>query len=131
MNKVYKVIWSKARNCYMVVSELAKRNGKNTSATTTDKRRKLTAGIAMAAMALTLNLGTVGTVEAAPGFEGGQGAKAFGENSVAVGTNAKAGRAQTEAQATAYDELKHIIKNNSELTSVDAVKNAMDYNSLI
>ena len=131
MNKVYKVIWSKARNCYMVVSELAKRNGKNTSATTTDKRRKLTAGIAMAAMALTLNLGTVGTVEAAPGFEGGQGAKAFGENSVAVGTNDKAGRAQTEAQATAYDELKHIIKNNSELTSVDAVQNAMDYNSLI
>ena len=131
MNKVYKVIWSKARNCYMVVSELAKRNGKNTSTTTTDKRRKLTAGIAMAAMALTLNLGTAGTVEAAPGFEGGQGAKAFGENSVAVGTNAKAGRAQTEAQATAYDELKHIIKNNSELTSVDAVQNAMDYNSLI
>ena len=135
----------------MVVSELAKRNGKNTSATTTDKRRKLTAGIAMAAMALTLNLGTVGTVEAASAVmvnpsntsqrvgtasgtdavAGGQGAQAFGNNSVAVGTNAKVGRAQTEAQATAYDELKHIIKNNSELTSVDAVQNAMDYNSLI
>jgi len=32
MNKVYKVIWSKVRNCYMVVSELAKRNGKCSSA---------------------------------------------------------------------------------------------------
>ena len=28
MNKIYKVIWSKIRNCYVVVSELAKRNAK-------------------------------------------------------------------------------------------------------
>ena len=31
MNKIYKVIWSKARNCYVVVSEMAKRNGKCSS----------------------------------------------------------------------------------------------------
>ena len=31
MNKVYKVIWSKVRNCYVVVSELAKRQGKSSS----------------------------------------------------------------------------------------------------
>lgn len=31
MNKIYKVIWSKAKNCYVVVSELAKRNGKCSS----------------------------------------------------------------------------------------------------
>ncbi|MBQ5343658.1 MAG: hypothetical protein J6F33_00490, partial [Acidaminococcaceae bacterium] len=31
MNKIYKVIWSKVRNCYVVVSELAKRNGKCSS----------------------------------------------------------------------------------------------------
>ena len=29
MNKIYKVIWSKTRNCYVAVSEIAKRNGKN------------------------------------------------------------------------------------------------------
>ena len=29
MNKIYKVIWSKARNCYVAVSEIAKRNGKS------------------------------------------------------------------------------------------------------
>ncbi len=29
MNKVYKVIWSKAKNCYVVVSELAKIQGKS------------------------------------------------------------------------------------------------------
>lgn len=28
MNKIYKVIWSRVRNCYVVVSELAKRAGK-------------------------------------------------------------------------------------------------------
>ena len=31
MNKIYKVIWSKAKNCYVVASELAKRNGKSSS----------------------------------------------------------------------------------------------------
>ena len=29
MNKIYRVIWSKAKNCYVVASELAKRNGKS------------------------------------------------------------------------------------------------------
>ena len=116
MNKVYKVIWSKVRNCYVVVSELAKRNGKNTG--TIDKRRKLTAGIAMFAMALTLNLGSVGVTEAAgsifvtdspttataPGdnaLAGGNGAKASGISSVAIGTNAKTGKlSEGEAQST-------------------------------
>ena len=31
MNKIYKVIWSRVRNCYVVVSELAKRAGKEKS----------------------------------------------------------------------------------------------------
>ena len=29
MNRIYKVIWSKAKHCYVVASELAKRNGKS------------------------------------------------------------------------------------------------------
>ena len=31
MNKIYKVIWSKTRNCYVVASELAKRHTKGGS----------------------------------------------------------------------------------------------------
>ena len=31
MNKIFKVIWSKARNCYVVVSEIVNGNGKNKS----------------------------------------------------------------------------------------------------
>ena len=29
MNKIYKVVWSNARKCYVVVSEIAKNHGKN------------------------------------------------------------------------------------------------------
>ena len=32
MNKIYKVVWNKARNCYVVVSEFAKNQGKASSA---------------------------------------------------------------------------------------------------
>ena len=31
MNKIYKVIWSKTRNCYVAVAEFVKRNGKGGS----------------------------------------------------------------------------------------------------
>ena len=31
MNKIYKLIWSKAKNCWVVASELAKGHGKNKS----------------------------------------------------------------------------------------------------
>ena len=31
MNRIYKVIWSKVRNCYVAVSEMAKGNGKSPS----------------------------------------------------------------------------------------------------
>ena len=31
MNKIYRVIWSKTKNCYVVVSEYAKRSGKCSS----------------------------------------------------------------------------------------------------
>ena len=32
MNKIYKVIWSKVKNCYVVTSELAKSHGKGGTA---------------------------------------------------------------------------------------------------
>ena len=31
MNRIYKVIWNKARNCYMAVAEFVKRQGKSGS----------------------------------------------------------------------------------------------------
>ena len=34
MNKVYKLVWSKVRNCYVVASELAKNHSKSKSGRT-------------------------------------------------------------------------------------------------
>ncbi len=31
MNRIYKVIWNKGKNCYSVVSEIAKNHGKSSS----------------------------------------------------------------------------------------------------
>lgn len=140
MNKVYKVIWSKVRNCYMVVSELAKSNGKNTGST--DKRRKLTAGIALAAMALTLNLGMAGAAEAANvtfatsgnyEVQGGYGAEANWKSTIAVGHYAGAGKKlfQPDAQRWAYVDWQQTIKNDSELVNETAVQNATTYAALV
>ena len=49
MNKIYKVIWSKVRNCYVAVSEIAKRNGKScTSVNCGAKANRGHAGVALA-----------------------------------------------------------------------------------
>ena len=47
MNKVYKVIWSKTRHCYVVTSELAKRQGKSCGARTL-RRSAVTLGVTVA-----------------------------------------------------------------------------------
>ena len=50
MNKIYKVIWSKVRNCYVAVSEIAKRNGKGcTSVNCGAKVNRGHAGVALSA----------------------------------------------------------------------------------
>ena len=50
MNKIYKVIWSKVRNCYVAVSEIAKRNGKScTSVNCGAKATRGHAGMALSA----------------------------------------------------------------------------------
>ncbi|MBR1661723.1 MAG: hypothetical protein IJ694_05545, partial [Acidaminococcaceae bacterium] len=82
MNKVYKVIWSKVRNCYVVVSELAKRNGKCSSS--------LNKKIIAAFLAAGMTMGAAVNVEAnAVGVNPGNTAQtkgnANGTNSVAVG----------------------------------------------
>ena len=56
MNKIYKVIWSKVRNCYVAVSEIAKRNGKSCTCVNCDaKASRGRAGLALA-VALSLSM---------------------------------------------------------------------------
>lgn len=61
MNKIYKVIWSRVKHCYVVVSEIAKREGKSTN--TTGLARHRAAILAVATLCLVGGIG-VQTVEA-------------------------------------------------------------------
>ena len=58
MNKIYKVIWSKVRNCYVAVSEIAKRNGK--SCTSVNCGAKANRGHAGVVLAIALSLSMTG-----------------------------------------------------------------------
>ena len=58
MNRIYKVVWSKAKNCYTVVSEIAKRHGKG-------NRARACVAAFLAAFALTGVMG-MGEAQAAP-----------------------------------------------------------------
>ena len=59
MNKIYKVIWSKARNCYVVVSEIAKRNGKCKSVKTANLNGRSSLSEAFGVTATALNKAVV------------------------------------------------------------------------
>ena len=90
MNKQYKVIWSKVRHCYVVVSELAKRSGKTKSV-------KAQAGqkVAVTLAVLALSLGMTGIAGAANNTAGsgsgvavGSGSSASNASGVAIGAGA-------------------------------------------
>jgi|GEM_PF-1334769 len=59
MNKIYKVIWSKVRNCYVAVSEIAKRNGKGGSEVNCDGKAKGNRAVLALALALSVTGGAV------------------------------------------------------------------------
>ena len=91
MNKIYKVIYSKVRNCYVVVSELAKNNGKGTSRGAVVGSRKGTSLLAAVLAAGVLSLGTFGTALAAgpAAIANGAASQADGIGSIAVGVGDK------------------------------------------
>ena len=92
MNRIYNVIWSKAKNCYVVVSELVKSGGGKSGVTST--RNNTTFRAALCAFAITGCL-VSGIAEA--NVVQGPGAAATGSNSVAVGDNAKSAGAKSVA----------------------------------
>ena len=92
MNQIYNVIWSKAKNCYVVVSELVKSGGGKASVNSA--RTSITFRAALCAFAITGCL-VSGIAEA--NVVQGPGAAATGSNSVAVGDNAKSAGAKSVA----------------------------------
>ena len=92
MNRIYNVIWSKAKNCYVVVSELVKSGGGKASVNS--ERTSITFRTALCVFAITGCL-VSGIAEA--NVVQGPGAAATGSNSVAVGDNAKSAGAKSVA----------------------------------
>lgn len=88
MNKVFKVIWSEARNAYVVVSEMAKSHGTKSCSTKKLLAMLIATGVmtcASVAPAMAANLAPTDTK-----IEVGNGASASGQGSVAIGNNAQA-----------------------------------------
>ena len=84
MNKIFKVVWNKSKNCYVVVSEFAKNNS--------GKKKIVVAGI-FAALAMTnanvaLAVNDVPTGASATAVAFGNGATVTGANAVGLGSNA-------------------------------------------
>nr|WP_302684385.1 ESPR-type extended signal peptide-containing protein [uncultured Dialister sp.] len=104
MNKIFKVIFSKAKGCYVVVSELAKSAGKGTSASHIQRGYKLT--LAAAVLSMMMGMAPVGAADPNDGATGnnalaaGVSAVATGDNATAVGTNTYA--SGTNASAYGY-----------------------------
>ena len=96
MNKIFKVIWSKSKQCYVVVSEIAKNK--------TGKKKIVVAGI-FAALAMVGGLQSVEAVNAsgsgsANAVAWGSSSKAPGDNAIAIGKGANAAKNNTIAIGT-------------------------------
>ncbi|WP_319017945.1 ESPR-type extended signal peptide-containing protein [Mitsuokella jalaludinii] len=88
MNKVFKVIWSEARNAYVVVSEIAKNHGSKSCST-----KKLLAMLIATGVMTCASVAPVMAANLAPDdyqIEAGNGASASGQGSVAIGNKAQA-----------------------------------------
>lgn len=90
MNHIYKLVWNRARNMYMAVSETAKSHGKSGSASRAGRK---TAAILLAVLALTAGAGTVSlaadnTAGSGDGVAFGTGSSAPKAENVAIGKGA-------------------------------------------
>ncbi len=120
MNKMYRVVWNKTKNMYVVVSELA----------STVNGKAVKAGVLGAALAVTAFAGPVHATLNEAGTGGdtnvalGQGSTATGANSVVIGSSASAEGANTVAQGTgalAKEANSVAIGRNSSTKGENAV----------
>ena len=111
MNKVYKVVWNRTKHCYVVVSELAKRAGKNKSTCLT------AAGKAAAALGLgaVLLMGSAGSevFAATSGRVIGGGGSDSGDTSQATGQYATVSGGFVNHAEGNYSSVSGGSKNHS------------------
>jgi autotransporter adhesin len=116
MNHIYKVIWSKTKHAYIVVSELAKRDGK-ASSTTRGSKKGYAAALALAVM---LSLSSMGSTALASYAVGG--GTAGGQSAVAIG-------GVDQANTYARQQNSIAIGNASIANGVNAVSIGDDANT--
>ena len=97
MNKIFKVVWNKSKNCYVVVSEFAKNNS---------GKKKVVVAAVFAALAMTnanvaLAVNDVPSGASATAVAFGTGATVTGANAVGLGTNVKVSNSDAVAIGTA------------------------------
>ena len=68
MNRIYKVIWSKTRNCYVAVSEIAKRNGKSCTSVNCGGKANRPRSLRMTAVTLGVTAALVGGLGSSVAF---------------------------------------------------------------
>ena len=83
LNHIYKVIWSKTKNAWVVVSEIAKRDGKSSVKSVVTSLAGKSVAAVMVAMVMCGGVASANTAY-------GTGAAATGSNSTAIGDNASA-----------------------------------------
>lgn len=124
MNKIYKVIWSKAKHTYVVTSEIAKSHSK---AESTGKGLKK---LAIVLLAVTALLGSGSYTYAADSTQvGAAELKVFGNKyGVITGTN-EAAKAINEAVQQVKANTTQIANNSSTLGTVQESMTALEKKS--
>lgn len=92
MNKIYKIVWSRTKHCYVVASEFAKGHTKSNSAKSNEPFK---IGATLAALALLGSIGVHSSVLAATYY--GPSSSATGQTAVAIGDRAVASGQQAIA----------------------------------
>ena len=148
MNHIYKVVWSKVKNCYVVVSEIAHNSGKEHSSRTNHSHRKGSqGGLYALALAVALSLTSPSQANAADlgneasatydangnlvvGNKGtvAEGTKQVGKNNTTIGTdsdtlrNVTKGDTKTSGQPMDTDDHTKLVDEEGKAHSLDDYK---------
>ena len=148
MNHIYKVVWSKVKNCYVVVSEIARSNGKEH--TSHSHAKKIPGGVYILPLALALNFGLPSSSQAAQaadtktvnlgnggsasydgkgnlvvGNEGtvAEGSKQAGSNNTTIGTDSdtlrKVAEGDTNGQPMDTDDHTKLVEGEGQAHDLD------------
>lgn len=123
MNKIFKVIWSKTRNCYVVASELAKGTSKSTS---TGRMAKRAALAAVAALLISpLGAGYVSAADSVTVKDTSNTDQiVYTKDGVDAQLSGYAGdisNLKAKTEAITYDEDSNTVMVNGKLTATEGI----------